>query len=99
REEQRDIPKLPTKDYIAAKRFLVQLNDGLRLLSQPDAENYFNGRYAPRAETVADLIDHMTKEGLKFAPAVPGDETAYENLHRALAVYVVTALDSVRQDD
>jgi hypothetical protein len=36
----------------------------------------------------------MTKHGLKFAPAVAGDETAYEGLHRALAVYNVAARTS-----
>jgi hypothetical protein len=29
----------------------------------------------------------MTSQGLKFAPATPGDEPAYNSIHRALAQY------------
>jgi hypothetical protein len=37
----------------------------------------------------------MSKEGLKFAPAVGGDEGAYESVHRALAAFDVAAHGSV----
>jgi hypothetical protein len=40
---------------------------------------------------VPELVEHMTKEGLEFAPAVAGDEAAYLSLHRALATYDVAA--------
>ena len=38
-------------------------------------------------QTVADLVGYMTSNGLKFAPAVSGDEAAYASLYSALAAY------------
>jgi hypothetical protein len=93
------IAQLTPGDYIKTQRYLTQLKEALGVLGQPDAGNYFNGKYAPRGETVADLVEHMTKEGLRFAPAEAGDETSYKNLHRALAVAVVAAQNSQRTGD
>jgi hypothetical protein len=94
-----EVANLPPADYIKAKRFLAHVKEGLNVLAQPDAENYFNGRYSPKGQTVADLIAHMTKEGLRFAPAEAGDETGYKNLHRALAVYVVAAHNAPQTEE
>jgi hypothetical protein len=40
-----------------------------------------------KAKTVPELIKFMADRGLQFAPAVPGDENAYQALHSALAAY------------
>jgi hypothetical protein len=80
---------LPFADYSEGKRYLGQLNDGLRALREPNAADFANGKFKLKAGSVADLIQHMTKHGLKFAPATPGDEAAYGALHRALADYSV----------
>jgi hypothetical protein len=80
---------LPFADYSESKRYLGQLNDGLRALREPNAGDFANGKFKLKAGSVADLIQHMTKHGLKFAPATPGDESAYGALHRALADYSV----------
>jgi hypothetical protein len=98
-DQASEVAKLPPAEYIKAKRFLAHLKEGLYVLEQPDAENYFNGRYSPKGQTVGDLVAHMTKEGLRFAPAEAGDETAYKNLHRALAVYVVSAHASQQTEE
>ncbi len=37
--------------------------------------------------TVAELVQQMTRQGLRFAPAVSGDESYYTVLHRALVDY------------
>ena len=37
------------------------------------------------AADVAELVAHMKKNGLRFAPATAGAERAYTALHRALA--------------
>ena len=73
--------------YVDAKSFLHQLEDAVRALQQPDAASYFNGKYAAKGESVADLVRYMTERGLVFAPAVPGDEASYKALHRAMAAY------------
>jgi hypothetical protein len=36
---------------------------------------------------VGELVQQMTREGLRFAPAVSGDEPYYTSLHRALVDY------------
>jgi hypothetical protein len=82
---------LPFAAYTEAKGFLNNLDDGLAALRQPDVGNYFTGKYALKAKTVPELVDHMRKQGLQFAPAVPGDEGAYVALHQALANYDLAA--------
>ncbi len=85
------INDLPTPAYIRAKRFLVRLDDALRLLRQPDAGNYFNQTYAAKGKTVMELVRNMTEQSLRFAPAAEGDEPAYQVLHQALAQSDVAA--------
>jgi hypothetical protein len=70
--------------YIEAKRFLNQLASAVRALSDPKAVNYFNNTWNAKGKTVAELVAHMTKEGLVFAPAAPGDEAAYSSLYQSL---------------
>jgi hypothetical protein len=82
---------LPFAAYSEAKGFLNNLDDALAALRQPDVGNSFTGNYALKAKTVPELVDHMKKQGLQFAPAVPGDERAYVALHQALANYDVAA--------
>jgi hypothetical protein len=76
---------LPPARYIEAKRFVNQLDEGLKVLALPDAGDYFTGKYTARGKTVQDLVKHMAERGLRFAPALAGDEAAYLALHRALA--------------
>jgi hypothetical protein len=85
------IKDLPIDQHREAKRFLSELEDGLKLLGRADAGNHFNQRYTARAETVGELVKHMTANGLHFAPAVAGDEAAYLAVQRALAEYDVAA--------
>ena len=83
------IGDIPTPDYVRTKRFLIQLDDAIKLLREPDAGKYFNQTYAARGKTVAELIRYMTQLDLHFAPAVEGDEAAYAALQHALASYDV----------
>ena len=50
-----------------------------------EAANFFNGAYELQAQTVLGLVKQMTDRGLRFAPAAPGDESAYAALQEALA--------------
>jgi hypothetical protein len=76
--------ELTPAQYIEAKRFLNQLSDAIRALSDPNAKNYFNGKWAAKGKNVAELVTWMTGEGVIFAPAAPGDEAAYNALYVAL---------------
>lgn len=87
RQVTTNIRDLPPGQYMEAKRYLASLDEAVKLLSQPDAALYFT-EYMPKGKTVADLVRYMTDKGIKFAPAVAGDEAAYVALHRGFAAYV-----------
>lgn len=74
-------------DYVEAKRVLRQLDDAAAVLREADAGDYLNGRYAARGANVKELLDYMTKTGIRFAPAASGQESAYNALHQALVQY------------
>jgi hypothetical protein len=78
--------------YIEAKAFLQSFDDALVALQQPDAARHFDGHYALKAQTVLGLVKHMAEKGLRFAPALPGDEAAYRALHQVMTTYSKTAL-------
>jgi hypothetical protein len=78
------IRELSSNRYIEAQRFVTNLGDALRVLARPDASKSFLRKSAVLARTVAELVAFMKAQGLHFAPAVPGDETAYLAVHRAL---------------
>jgi hypothetical protein len=78
-------------DYIEAKRFLHRLDDALKFLRQPQVERYGIDVYAARGKSVAELVRYMGENGLRFAPAVTGNEAAYLALQRALAAYDLQA--------
>ena len=70
-----------------AKTFLNNLQAGIGALRQPDVKFLINGEYRIKAQTVPELVKWMTDKGVKFAPAMPGDEAAYTTLHERLATY------------
>jgi hypothetical protein len=76
----------PTQ-YIESRRFLSQLEDAVAALGDPNAANYFSQKYAPQGKTVGELVNYMATHGLRFAPAVAGDQAAYLALHHYLASY------------
>ncbi|GIW78255.1 MAG: hypothetical protein KatS3mg105_0062 [Gemmatales bacterium] len=86
-----NIGQIPPSRYIESKRFLNNLHDALRALSSPNAKHFFSGKYSAKGRSVAELVRNMTEQGLRFAPAVPGDEAAYIALHRALASFDISA--------
>ena len=45
----------------------LALDDGIKALSQDDATNYVNGRYALRGKTISEIV-HMTDNGLVSPP-------------------------------
>jgi len=76
----------PTQ-FIQSRRFLNHINEGIKALSNANAGNFFSQKWTARGKTVAELVQNMAKEGLKFAPAGPGDEAAYRALLNALTAY------------
>jgi hypothetical protein len=82
---RRNAKVLSFPPFTEARDFLQRFDDAVVALSQPDAADYFNGKYDLKALTVLGLVTQMTDAGLLFAPAVPGDEAAYAALWEALA--------------
>jgi hypothetical protein len=79
---------LSLSHLIEAKRFLEQLQEGIRLLYSPNGVNYLNDVYAARGSSVAEVVEHMRTNGLSVAPAAGGDEDAYVGLYNALITYL-----------
>jgi hypothetical protein len=74
-------------DFTEASRYLRELKSSVRVLQQSDVARYFRPAWTPKGATVGELVQQMTREGLRFAPAVSGDESYYTTLHRALVDY------------
>jgi hypothetical protein len=78
---------LSPTDWIESTSFLDDLRGSIQTLRSQNAANYFNGKYAAKGATVADLVANMTAQGLQFAPASPGDEPSYKVLQQSLSAY------------
>jgi hypothetical protein len=76
---------LKPAQYGDAKRYLDQLKRAVLTLASPHAAKYVNGTWTANGKDVADLVAHLNKHGLRFAPAAPGDEAAYQALYHRLA--------------
>jgi hypothetical protein len=84
---KKNINELTPSQYFESLRYLNFLKVGVKALQGDQAADYLNGKYAAKGKTVAELIKYMTENGLKFAPATPGEEGAYRMLHSALVAY------------
>jgi hypothetical protein len=74
-------------DAIEARRYLRQLRESCAVLRQPNVAGQFAKAVKPQTNTIGDLIDQMNAQGLRFAPAVSGEESAYNALYQSLVVY------------
>lgn len=78
---------LTPSEFTEASRYLRELKSSVQVLQQTDVAKYFRPAWTPKGSTVGELVQQMTREGLRFAPAVSGDEAYYTSLHRALVSY------------
>jgi hypothetical protein len=69
-------------DFVRAKRALGEFRSALQMLERPDAKYYLQPL---QGETIAELVQYMSANGLSFAPATTGGERAYVALRQALA--------------
>jgi len=79
--------QLDSAMFLESKRFLDSLRKGLAVLVQPDAAKYLNGGYSAQGNTVPELVENMSKQGLRFAPALAGAEPAYFGLYNSFLAY------------
>lgn len=83
------VAELTPSDFIEGSRYVRELKDAAKVLQQSDVSRYFRTEWTPQGSTVGDLIRQMTQQGLRFAPAVSGDQSYYTTLHRAMVDYDV----------
>jgi hypothetical protein len=86
-------PNMTPTQYIQATRYLGDVKQSLKVLQDPNVANYFNSKWKAQGNTVGELVQGMTSQGLKFAPAAPGEEASYTALHSAMVTYI----DRLRQ--
>jgi hypothetical protein len=79
-----NIYHLTADQYLAGRRYLKQLDSSIQALQKKNVGEYFNR--LEKVRNMADLVKAMS--GHTFAPASPGDESAYLALHQALVAYV-----------
>jgi hypothetical protein len=70
--------------YAQAVRFLCDLSDAATALDYPQAARLSDPHLFSQAMTVSELAAYMGAKRLTFAPAVPGDEAAYDRLYQAM---------------
>jgi hypothetical protein len=83
-ELDKNVSDLPLSLHTEALRFLRQVNSAITALSDPKVVNYYNNTWSAKGRNVAELVDHMTREGLTFSEATEGDEASYQALYEAL---------------
>ncbi len=81
--------------YMNGKKYLRELTASCATLRDPNVANYFNGTWVAQGQTVYDLADYMTKNGLKFAPSVSGEQAAYSALYQSILTYDVRLSQAV----
>jgi hypothetical protein len=77
--------------WIAGKRFMENVSSSIRALQDPSARQILGGGYAATGRTVDELVQNMARQGLQFAPATPGDESAYHALYTAMSSFTAAA--------
>lgn len=73
--------------YLEGSHYLEGLESALTMLRDPAAARILDGTLQPQGRNVPELVLSMTTQGLKFAPANPGDESVYYALHGSMSAY------------
>jgi hypothetical protein len=97
------VNEMPTTQYLEAKRFLNDFDDARIAVERGEAPTQLNyQKWAAGGKTLQQLVDYMVSNGLKFAPAIQGDEAAYRAVHSGMAALDVamnTQLDQPMTTD
>ncbi|HWG47885.1 MAG TPA: hypothetical protein VN688_34295 [Gemmataceae bacterium] len=81
------VADLTPSQYIQATRYVRELKESYKVLQQNDVAKYFRPERTAQGSTVAELVRQMTQQGLRFGPAVSGEETYYTSLHQSMVDY------------
>lgn len=79
---------LPFDEAAAARRFLNHLAAAVAAMRGPSAVTLVDPSWPTAGASVADLVRHMARHKLLFAPAPRNGESAYLTLQKALVTYL-----------
>jgi hypothetical protein len=84
---RKNFKEVPLESFLEGLRFLDSFDAAVLAIEKGDAvlSLDFQQKFAAGGKTVQDLVDYMKTNGLRFAPANPGDERVYQILQTALA--------------
>jgi hypothetical protein len=91
------LTELPSGQFLAARRFLNELQSAVHGLAVPDLGRKYAAwlREGSKGMTTKEVADWLNRQGLQIAPAMTGDEDAYQVLHQALANYDIAVGSAV----
>ena len=78
-------------EFLEGRRFLDSLTQSMQAVRSPTSQRFLDGTYSARGRNVPELAEYMTKNGLSFTAANPGDEAAYYALHDSFVAYTSAA--------
>jgi hypothetical protein len=81
------VDAMPAADYIESLDFMKNLDSSVQGLRLPTAGPLLRGDLTASGCTAEELVDSMTRQGLHFAAAVPGEEPYYSSLYQGLRAY------------
>jgi hypothetical protein len=81
------VQELTPTQYVRANRYVKEIRDSLKIFQDPMVKDYFTNKYEAKGDTIAQLVQNMMGQGLRFAPAAPGDEPSYTILHTLMVTY------------
>jgi hypothetical protein len=82
------INELTPRDFSQANTFLRELNSTIRMLQDPNVSNFVTRKWAAKGDTVGEVVQNLTINGLRFAPANQGDQPAYNAMYQGLVAYL-----------
>ncbi|MBN2024521.1 MAG: hypothetical protein JW809_17210 [Pirellulales bacterium] len=86
-------------EYLAGKRFLQALAAGVVRVLTTEDQWVFSGEYRFDGQSVLELINHMCRHGLEFAPCAPGGEGTYRVLFAKMRqIYLRLAADDPQRE-
>jgi hypothetical protein len=81
-------------EAVAMSDFFARLQSATKYLKDAKSTGVAGAEWSVLGATVAEVVRHETKYGLRFGPVKSGDEAAYYSLHRGLLAYYAALLQA-----
>ncbi|MFL5240857.1 MAG: hypothetical protein ACJ8FY_02000, partial [Gemmataceae bacterium] len=72
-----------------------ELDNTISALQDPNVSKFVSRSWGAKGNSVSELVDGMTQQGLKFAAATVGDEPYYTSLYTSMVTYT-TGISQLR---